>query len=829
MLREPLLFPTAAIALGIFLEHEWPVGAIPLTLAACALAILTGLALFRHFRLCAASACLVGFAGCGALLEFAHKPAQPPRLDVPDLSQTILEGCVVDPPALLGGKEQFTLEIGPHARARVGMYAHEGEELPLLHYGQRVETEGRLRTPRNFGNPDAFDFKTYLARQDIYWSFSSLRVTPLPGRCGDPFHRAISNLRIGALDRIAQLYRGDPYNVAMMDAVLIGEGSGLDRLWTEQYRATGTFHALIISGSHVAVLAGAFLFLLRICFIPRGPATLLTVAAAWLYALVTGWQAPVVRSAAGMTLFAIGSLFYREKRLLNLLAAVALFFLVLDPGQLFDASFQLSFLAVAFLALFAVPLIAHLSEPLARATKSLEDRGRDAHLPPAVSAQRVELRLFADTLSTVSPLPLWLSQHIVCFIARLVVFFGDLFITSAVIQAGLALPMAIYFHRVSFTGLSANAVVVPLLGLVVPLGFLALFTGFHWVAATAAFLLDLSRRTVDWHAGYEPNWRIPSPPLLLSLAICLALALVAIRWKRPWQRYTAIASLALFLTLLVWSPFAPQLVPNFLEMTAIDVGQGDSIFLAFPDGKTMLVDAGGIPQFKHRESANTVPVRMEIGEDVVAPYLWTRSIREIDVLAISHLHDDHAGGVPAILNDFRVGELWVGATPPCDIWNRIQAKAKERGTVIRRVKRGDAWPFGGTQLTVLEPASDYVPGAAPGNNDSVVMRIVYGQRSILLTGDMEKPIEWEYAFGPGWPHADILKVGHHGSKTSSTADFLNQVHPAFAVISDGYGNLYGHPHRITLDSLAERRVETYRTDRDGLVSLFTDGHRIWPQ
>ena len=161
-------------------------------------------------------------------------------------------------------------------------------------------------------------------------------------------------------------------------------------------------------------------------------------------------------------------------------------------------------------------------------------------------------------------------------------------------------------------------------------------------------------------------------------------------------------------------------------MTAIDVGQGDSIFLAFPDGKTMLVDAGGIPQFKHRESANTVPVRMEIGEDVVAPYLWTRSIREIDVLAISHLHDDHAGGVPAILNDFRVGELWVGATPPCDIWNRIQAKAKERGTVIRRVKRGDAWPFGGTQLTVLEPASDYVPGAAPGNNDSVVMRIVYG-------------------------------------------------------------------------------------------------------
>ena len=223
----------------------------------------------------------------------------PPRLDVPDLSVTILAGCVVEPPALTGDRETFLLQLGPHARARINMYAQPGEPLPQLHYGQRLQVEGSLRLPRNFGNPQAFDYRNFLARQDIFWTLSSEQVTPLPGQCGDTFHRAISQIRTAALDRIADLYHGDRYNTAMMDAVLIGETSGLDRLWTEQYRSTGTFHALVISGSHVAVLAGFLLFLLRICFVPRLAATLLTVLAAWLYALITGWQAPVIRSAAG--------------------------------------------------------------------------------------------------------------------------------------------------------------------------------------------------------------------------------------------------------------------------------------------------------------------------------------------------------------------------------------------------------------------------------------------------------------------------------------------------------------------------------------------------
>src|SRR5271165_1904241 len=167
-----------------------------------------------------------------------------------------------------------------------------------------------------------------------------------------------------------------------MQAILIGQNYQLQRVWTEDYRSTGTFHALVISGTHVAILAAFFLFLLRLCFVPESLAWPITVATAWLYAVMTGWQAPCTRSAAALTLIMIGSYFYRQRRPLNLLAAVALGFLVVDPEQLFDASFQLTFLAVGFLGAFASPLIAATSGPLARALADLQDAGHDLHLAP---------------------------------------------------------------------------------------------------------------------------------------------------------------------------------------------------------------------------------------------------------------------------------------------------------------------------------------------------------------------------------------------------------------------------------------------------------------
>lgn len=212
--------------------------------------------------------------------------------------------------------------------------------------------------------------------------------------------------------------------------------------------------ALVISGTHVAVLAAAFLFLLRICFLPESAALFVTVLAAWLYALVTGWQAPCVRSAAGLTLFMIGGYFFRERRIMNLLAAVALGFLLFDPDQLFDARFQLTFLAVGFLGAFGAPAIAATSGPLAAALSDLGDTGRDLHLLPRAAQFRIEMRLLAKTLGPTWP---------VTITARAVFFVYEIVLTSAVVQLELALPMVVYFDRVGFSGLSANAFVVPLM------------------------------------------------------------------------------------------------------------------------------------------------------------------------------------------------------------------------------------------------------------------------------------------------------------------------------------------------------------------------------
>jgi competence protein ComEC len=709
----------------------------------------------------------------------------------------------------------------------VTLYTRAGEALPELRYGQKIELDARIRKPHNYGNPGAFDYAHYLAQRDVYWTASAAAksVRFLGGHCGSGFQKFVMDLRASALSRIAALYQGSAYQTAMVQAILVGQNYQLQRVWTDDYRNTGTFHTLVISGTHVAILAAFFLFLLRLCFVPEGAALFITAGVMWLYALVAGWGAPCVRSAAGLTLFSIARYFYRERRSLNLLSAVAIAFLLLDPDQLFDASFQLTFLAVAFLGAFATPLINATTGPLARGLSGLEDNGRDPHLAARVAAFRIEMRLLSETLHLALRMPLRAARWIVTFAARLVFFFFEVAAVSAVAQAGLALPMIVYFHRIGISGLSANAFIVPILGVAVPIAFVAVFTGWIWFAKIAGWLLGVSRAIVGWHAAIEPHWRIPPPPGWLAVAFGLSLAAFAFAPGRK-SRASAGAAFAAALGLMLWHPFPPDIHRGELEMTAIDVGQGDSILVVFPNGQTMLVDGGGIPGFGGGERPKIDP-----GEDVVAPYLWQRSIRSIDVVALSHAHEDHIGGLPAILDDFHPNQLWTGAIPEGNdpgngSWRNLSAKASREGARILPLTAGERFRFGGAQIEILAPAPDYIPSGTPKNNDSLVMRIQYGARSFLLCGDAERPVERRMLKDNEIAHADVLKVGHHGSRTSSAAEFLEAASPEFAVISAGYANSYGHPNRDVLERLVERRAAIYRTDEDGIVTIRTDGKRL---
>ena len=718
--------------------------------------VLGCLALWRGSRALAGLCCLLGLFFAGALDSRVHTPGPPPEIDASGREVVIVGGCVVEPPAISGERERFILELDRDARAEVTLYTKPGETLPALRYGQNLELDGKVRPPRNFGNPGAFDFRNYLARQDIYWTISAAAgsVRVLPGHCGNAFQKAVMDLRQAALARIEHLYSGDAYQSGMMQAILIGQSFQLQRVWTDQYRSTGTFHMIVISGTHVAVLAAFFLFMLRICLVPESLALFLTVLAAWLYALVTGFQAPCVRSAAGLTLFMIAGYFFRRRRIMNLVAAVALGFLLLDPEQLFEASFQLTFLAVGFLAAFAQPAIAATSGPLMAGLRDLADTGRDFRMHPRAAQFRIEVRLLAETLRA----PLW----VVAWPARVVLFVYEIVLISAVAQLGLALPMVIYFHRLGFSGLSANAFVVPLLGAVVPIGFLAVFTGWHWIARFGGLLLWLSQKVVWFHANLEPAWRIPTPPVWLAVALAAALVAAGL-WRSRWGAL----AVAVLLALLVWHPFPPDVHPGELELTAIDVGQGDSLLVLFPDGKRMLVDGGGIPAF-----GRTARSQLDIGEDVVAPYLWDRGFRELDVVALSHAHEDHSGGLGALIADFHPREVWTGVTPESPEWRAVRDKAVAVGARIMPIRAPSRFAFGGAAIEVLAPTPDYVPVDEPKNNDSLVMRVTFGQRSFFLSGDVERPIEQEMAYTNELRPTDVLKVAHHGSRTSSTEEFL---------------------------------------------------------
>ncbi len=337
-------------------------------------------------------------------------------------------------------------------------------------------------------------------------------------------------------------------------------------------------------------------------------------------------------------------------------------------------------------------------------------------------------------------------------------------------------------------------------------------------AATAGLLhavLAIVRTSSAWRMS---ELRLPGPDLaaiVASLAL-LALAVWLVRIRRSFAIPAAVVAL-LIATLCALAPHAIARRANTLEVTAIDVGQGDSIFVVSPDGHTMLVDAGGPTGGASRQS------NFDIGEDVVSPYLWSRQVHRLDIVALTHAHSDHMGGMPAILRNFRPRQLWIGQNPPIPAYQQLLREAASLGIEVRSFSAGDTVRFGDATVHVLAPASNYQPGKSAGNDDSLVLHVGYGGHSALLEGDAEAPSEAAMLSLPSNDlSSDLLKVGHHGSKTSTIPPFLARVAPHLAVISVGTYNSYHHPRWDTLDKLENEGARTWRTDLLGISTFYID-------
>ncbi len=716
--------------------------------------------------------------------------------------------------------------------------------LPTLKCGDIVEAPMRMKLAERYRDPGAWQYADYLLAQGIGAHASvraskvvvldkaGLDLAPQTDRIAQwqcrvfaaqswSSGRVIGYVRSKANRQLPRILRLSSDDAGMLNAMLFGDRAGLNKSQRVGFERTGSFHLFVVSGMHVGLLAGLAFWLARKLKLHEWPATLLTIGLTFIYAVLTGFGSPVQRALFMTVIFLLARLLSRDRNVLNALGAAALGVLIWSPSALFEASFQMTFLAIIAIGGIAVPLAERSFLPYAHAAKNIEDKWVDITLPPRVAQFRLMLRLWSETVE--SFFGKWAS-HLPLALMRCSLWAFELALIGVVAEMVMVLPMAVYFHRATMFAVPTNMLSVPLVAILAPTAVVTFCSSLisPWLAmlpgaATALLLHGVTGVIGRLSVVHAADLRVPAPMVCVAMAAVLGWALCcwAVRRSPRWA-WTAVVVLPLIALMVLW-PERNIVSPGMMEVTSIDVGQGDSIFIVAPNGATMLVDAGG-PVGGVTEAAEATS-RFDVGEEVVSPYLWSRRFRQLDVLVLSHAHSDHMGGMPAVMRNFRPRELWVSIDPNSDAYRALLTEAKNFGVLVRHFYAGDKLAWGGTQITMLAPESGYANPHEPVNNDSLVMRMQYGESSVLLEGDAEAPSERAMLAHGRVAAVTLLKVGHHGSRTSTTQEFLDAAAPKDAVMSVGKGNTFGHPRYEVIERIAEARTKLYRTDEFGLTTF----------
>ena len=712
--------------------------------------------------------------------------------------------------------------------------------------GDRVRAVVRLLPPESYRDPGVWSREDFLLDQGITATATvsidrveSLGSTASSGRflacrLSGLQHSTTTRLLAlpAAMRRLPTPLRLTPDDAIMLAAMVAGDRTYLTHSLRVGFERTGSFHMLVVSGFHLAIVAACIFFVTRRLRLPRVPATLLTILASFAYALFTGFATPVQRSLWMVTLYLVGRLVYRERSPMNTIGFAALCLLAVSPRSLFDSSLQMTLLAVISIAGIAAPLLRGTVHPYLVATRDLRLTAMDAKLAPHLAQFRELLRMIAVRIQATGHVRL--AWGIFPWTVRLLLRIFELVVYSCIVELAMALPMAVYFHRITIFALPVNIFILPLLAVLMPAALITLLLLVVWPSAAVlpamivALALHLGVGLVRLFGSLAfGDFRIPAPLLWQSAAFCalLAAAMVlahrSLTGGRRWHRRAAWAALILA-ALAAVAPRPIRHPRNALLMEAIDVGQGDSLLLITPDGKTLLVDGGGFGGGPHQ-----APQDYDIGEEVVSPALWARGIRHLDAVALSHAPSDHMGGLPAVLRNFHPDELWVGNNPRVAAYIALLDEAAALHVRLRTLHSSEAFSFGSTQVAVLAPFPNHQLGPEPTNNDSLVLRVAYGATSVMLEGDAEAPIEDAMLAEPGL-QSTLLKVGHHGSITSTRPEFLSRVAPRWAIISCGLRNRYGHPRQEVLEELQMAHVRTFRTDIGGASCFLLDGKSVAP-
>ncbi len=783
--RRPLLGAAALMALGI--ECAQVRGAEGWVSAASAAAILLASA--------AASRRFPGFAALGAMLAFALAGYGSAALrqgwvaPVLDGRPTLLEGEVEGLPRTAAGRTHFsvavdsTLQPSGWMPARFSAHVSAGT-LDLLP-GDRVRLRAQLLPPPRALNPGGLDVAARSRPQGVLAMGSvieqQIAVIGPPALAQPQLQRLRSDYRALAEDAV-----GDAQAAALIRSLAIGDRADLSPSVNDDFNASGLAHILSVSGLHIAVVAAGLYRALRwlltrservaLACDPRAAASLASIPATWLYALVTGGEVPAVRSALMASALFLARAIGRDGDAPSALALALIAVLTWDPASLQSISFQLSFGAVAGLMLLTSPLRELV--PIRRPDAGRDPRWR-SFLEAGLSSAAGSL---AASLAT-APLVAGTFQRasVVAVLSNLVALPVASGLTALAAASAVALP-------------ASRDLAAALLCLSDPL---------------ARLLLAVSR--LFGELPYA-SLRVPAPSALFTAAWYAGLVALAAARSRPrTARRLGAGAGATLLALALRQAVAP-LLQTGLTVTFLAVGQGDSALVQLPGGKALLIDAGGDPSG-----------RVDVGERTVVPALIELGAQSLEGMILSHPHPDHGGGMFAVLNQLRVRELWLArAAEPEGLINALRAEAGRRGTAVRELARGDRLEYGPVRVEVLHPGPE--PTGASANDASLVLRISLGEVAFLFTGDVEA--EGEQALSSERLQAQVLKVPHHGSRTSSSPAFVERVGPRHVVFCVGGRNRFGFPMPEVVERYRALGCQLHRTDQDGAVTFRTDGHAL---
>lgn len=677
-----------------------------------------------------------------------------------------------------------------------------------LRYGDKVAVTGILRRPSGQRNPGGFDYRSYLARREVFgilYPHRGQEIVPTD-HSGFPPFRWTEALRRRVERVIDEAYDENRTHAQVLKGMLLGLRSELSPDILDAFRNSGSIHILAVSGLHVGLIATICFFGFSLLRLPQKTTDLLTIAAVILYACLVGFRPSVFRASLMAVIYLTSRIIERDRDLFNLLAFAALILLLMNPAQLWDIGFQLSFAAVASIV-YLMPkwetFIAHIVG-LGR-TDSTSDPDR-----------------IARPDSTWGRVAWWVAMG-----------FG----VTLSAQVGTTLIIAWHFYRAYPIGLVAGVFTVGLAAFLVNVTLVSVLFGLIWLPLATPFVyanhfvLFIFLGLVEF---FGQSWTVlkTSVPSFGFIVAYVAVCFGVVHWVWVWMHRKQVVLIGLMvLSIYVWDA-AWREGGRLLDITFLDVGQGDAAFARFPDGKTLLIDGGiNTSRIELTEVGLVKRVGYDHGERTLDPFLCVAGVFRLDLLLLSHPDSDHGGGLAHILREFGVRRvLGVPDQDLAQATHRILHKIVDAKNIPHTL--GYAGPVDLTataKLELLHPFDAASIDLRDGdiNNDSLVLKVTYGDVQILFTGDIGRKVELKLIeFGKDLG-AQIIKVPHHGSKSSSSVAFLDAVQPEYAIFSAGQRNRYRHPHPDIIERYRERGCRVLRTDWHGAIRLRTDGQRCW--